>query len=142
MSNINFDEIIKIYLSDVRKYPLLSSKEEKELAIDYCDNNNTESREKLINHNLRLVLASTIRLKGWANQAADLIQEGNIGLIRAVDKFDPYRNVPLSSYAWRWIRAFQFKFIINNANLIKIGTTEAQRKIFFGINKLKTKLSK
>jgi RNA polymerase sigma-32 factor len=128
------------YMNEVRRYPLLTPDEEKSLATRLVEHGDTTAARKLIEANLRLVVKIAYEYRRAHKNLLDLVQEGNIGLIQAVGKFDPYRGVKLSSYAAFWIRAYILKFILNNWRLVKIGTTQAQRKLFFNLRKEREKL--
>jgi RNA polymerase sigma-32 factor len=127
-------------MSETRRYPLLTPEEEKALATRLVEHGDTNAARKLIEANLRLVVKIAYEYRRAHRNLLDLVQEGNIGLIQAVGKFDPYRGVKLSSYAAFWIRAYILKFILNNWRLVKIGTTQAQRKLFFNLRKEREKL--
>ena len=128
------------YMRETRRYPLLTPEEEKELAVRLVEHGDTAAARRLIEANLRLVVKIAYEYRRAHRNLLDLVQEGNIGLIQAVGKFDPYRGVKLSSYAAFWIRAYILKFILNNWRLVKIGTTQAQRKLFFNLRKEREKL--
>ena len=128
------------YMRETRRYPLLTPEEEKELAVRLVEHGDTAAARRLIEANLRLVVKIAYEYRRAHKNLLDLVQEGNIGLIQAVGKFDPYRGVKLSSYAAFWIRAYILKFILNNWRLVKIGTTQAQRKLFFNLRKEREKL--
>ena len=128
------------YMSETRRYPLLTPEEEHALAVRLVEHADTGAARKLIEANLRLVVKIAYEYRRAHRNILDLVQEGNIGLIQAVGKFDPYRGVKLSSYAAFWIRAYILKFILNNWRLVKIGTTQAQRKLFFNLRKEREKL--
>jgi len=128
------------YMRETRRYPLLTPEEEKDLAVRLVEHGDTKAARKLIEANLRLVVKIAYEYRRAHKNLLDLVQEGNIGLIQAVGKFDPYRGVKLSSYAAFWIRAYILKFILNNWRLVKIGTTQAQRKLFFNLRKEREKL--
>ena len=128
------------YMAETRRYPLLTPEEEKELAVRLVEHGDTAAARRLIEANLRLVVKIAYEYRRAHRNLLDLVQEGNIGLIQAVSKFDPYRGVKLSSYAAFWIRAYILKFILNNWRLVKIGTTQAQRKLFFNLRKEREKL--
>jgi RNA polymerase sigma-32 factor len=128
------------YMSETRRYPLLTPEEEHALAVKLVEHGDTAAARKLIEANLRLVVKIAYEYRRAHRNLLDLVQEGNIGLIQAVSKFDPYRGVKLSSYAAFWIRAYILKFILNNWRLVKIGTTQAQRKLFFNLRKEREKL--
>jgi len=129
-----------LYLRETRRYPLLTPDEERALATRLVEHGDTQAARKLIEANLRLVVKIAYEYRRAHKNLLDLVQEGNIGLIQAVSKFDPYRGVKLSSYAAFWIRAYILKFILNNWRLVKIGTTQAQRKLFFNLRKEREKL--
>jgi len=129
-----------VYMRETRRYPLLTPDEEHALAARLVEHGDTQAARKLIEANLRLVVKIAYEYRRAHKNLLDLVQEGNIGLIQAVSKFDPYRGVKLSSYAAFWIRAYILKFILNNWRLVKIGTTQAQRKLFFNLRKEREKL--
>ncbi|HEY0479933.1 MAG TPA: sigma-70 family RNA polymerase sigma factor, partial [Kofleriaceae bacterium] len=131
---------MSVYLRETRRYPLLTPEEEHNLAARLVEHGDTQAARKLIEANLRLVVKIAYEYRRAYKNLLDLVQEGNIGLIQAVSKFDPYRGVKLSSYAAFWIRAYILKFILNNWRLVKIGTTQAQRKLFFNLRKEREKL--
>ncbi|HTL31791.1 MAG TPA: RNA polymerase factor sigma-32, partial [Kofleriaceae bacterium] len=128
------------YMAEARRYPLLTPEEEHDLAVKLVEHGDTAAARKLIEANLRLVVKIAYEYRRAHKNLLDLVQEGNIGLIQAVSKFDPYRGVKLSSYAAFWIRAYILKFVLNNWRLVKIGTTQAQRKLFFNLRKEREKL--
>jgi len=129
------------YLAEIRNIPLLTREQEKELAIKFREEGDVESAYKLVVANLRLVVKIAMDFqRHWVQNLMDLIQEGNIGLIQAVKKFDPFRGFKFSYYASFWIKAYIIKFIMDNWKLVKIGTTQAQRKLFFNLAKEKEKL--
>jgi RNA polymerase sigma-32 factor len=124
------------YLQEISQFPLLSREETEELAFRYNETGDPESAYKLVSSNLRLVVKVAMDFqKYWMQNFLDLIQEGNVGLVQAAKKFDPYREVKFSYYAAYWIRAYILKFIMDNWRMVKIGTTQAQRKLFFSLNK-------
>ncbi|HWO19968.1 MAG TPA: RNA polymerase factor sigma-32 [Kofleriaceae bacterium] len=129
-----------VYMRETRRYPLLTPDEEKALAVKLVEHGDSAAARRLIEANLRLVVKIAYEYRRAHKNLLDLVQEGNIGLIQAVSKFDPYRGVKLSSYAAFWIRAYILKFILNNWRLVKIGTTQAQRKLFFNLRKEREKL--
>lgn len=131
----------RLYLEEIKRYPLLSREEERELAVRYREKNDLEAVYKLITANLRLVVKIAMDFQRyWMQNLMDLIQEGNVGLMQAVKKFDPYRGYKFSYYASFWIKAYIIKFIMDNWKLVKIGTTQAQRKLFFNLRKEKERL--
>jgi len=128
------------YVSQINQFPILTAEEEFKLAVRYSKHDNMEAAEKLVVSNLRFVVKIAHKYKGYGIKLLDLIQEGNIGLMHAVKKFDPYKGYRLISYAVWWIRAYMQNFIIKSWSLVKIGTTQAQRKLFFKLNQVKRKL--
>jgi len=132
---------LQAYMRDVQRYPLLSPEETQQLAVKYVQTGDVEAARKLVASNLRLVVKIAFDYRRAYRNILDLIQEGNIGLMQAVKKYDPYRGVKLSSYAAWWIRAYILRFILNNWRLVKLGTTQAQRKLFFNLKKEKARLS-
>jgi len=140
-----YEDSVRLFLAEIGKIPLLSPDEEMRLAkiikTSKDEKEVKEAKEKLVRSNLRLVVKIAMEFhKNWMISLLDLIQEGNVGLMQAVRKFDPYRGVKLSSYASYWIKAYILKFILDNWRLIKIGTTQAQRKLFFNLKKEKDRL--
>jgi RNA polymerase sigma-32 factor len=131
---------LQLYIQDIRRYPLLSREDEHALAKKFVETGDVEAARRLVTANLRLVVKIAHEYRRAHRNLLDLIQEGNVGLVQAVKKYDPYRGVKLSSYAAWWIRAYMLKFILNNWRLVKIGTTQAQRKLFFNLKKEKDKL--
>ncbi len=129
------------YVREIRRIPLLSREQETELAIRYREKGDIESAYKLVTANLRLVVKIAMDFQRyWMQNLMDLIQEGNVGLMQAVKKFDPYKGYKFSYYASFWIKAYIIKFVMDNWKLVKIGTTQAQRKLFFNLRKEKEKL--
>ena len=129
------------YLMEISKYRLLTRDEEKTLAKRVQEGGDEEAAYVLVTSNLRLVVKIALEFQRvWMQNLLDLIQEGNIGLMQAVTKFDPYKNVKFSYYASFWIKAYILKFIMDNWRLVKIGTTQGQRKLFFKLKKEKQKL--
>ncbi|HTM23127.1 MAG TPA: RNA polymerase factor sigma-32 [Kofleriaceae bacterium] len=128
------------YIQETRRFPLLSREEEHELAVRLSATGDTAAARRLIESNLRLVVKIAYEYRRAHRNLLDLVQEGNVGLMQAVRKYDPYRGVKLSTYAAWWIRAYILKFILNNWRLVKIGTTQAQRKLFFNLRKEKERL--
>lgn len=126
------------YLGEISLYEILTREEMDELAIRIHEQNDRNALYRLVSANLRLVVkVATDFQKFWMQNFMDLVQEGNIGLIKATKKFDPYKGVKFSYYATYWIRAYILKFLMNNWRLVKLGTTQAQRKLFFSLNKEK-----
>ena len=129
------------YMRDVQRYSLLSKQEEHDLAVRFIEEDDLEAAKRLVTSNLRLVVKIAYDYRQAYKNILDLVQEGNIGLMQAVKKYDPYKGVKLSSYAAWWIRAYMLRYILNNHRLVKVGTTQAQRKLFFNLQKEKAKLS-
>ena len=124
------------YLQEISQYELLTREETDDLAIRFREEGDQDAAYRLVSSNLRLVVKVAMDFqKYWMQNFMDLIQEGNVGLVQATKKFDPYRGVKFSYYAAYWIRAYVLKFIMDNWRLVKIGTTQAQRKLFFSLNK-------
>jgi RNA polymerase sigma-32 factor len=137
---VKFDPLQR-YLSEISNYRLLTREEERELGIRVREQGDKEAAYALVTSNLRLVVKIALEFQRvWMQNLLDLIQEGNIGLMQAVRKFDPYKNVKFSYYASFWIKAYILKFIMDNWRLVKIGTTQGQRKLFFKLKKEKQKL--
>jgi RNA polymerase sigma-32 factor len=128
------------YLQEVRKYPVLSEEEEKELAIRYKESGDLEAAYKLTTANLMMVIKIAMTFKREWQNLMDLVQEGNIGLMKAVKNFDPFRGVRLSAYATWWIKSYILKHILDNWRLVRVGTTNARRKLLFNLKKEKEKL--
>ncbi len=136
---VPFDPLQR-YLAEIRRFSLLSREEEHHLAVDYKKYGNIEAAYKLVTANLRLVVMIAREYQKAFKNLLDLIQEGNMGLMEAVKNFDPYRGVRFPSYAVWWIRAYMIRYIMNDWRMVKIGTTQAQRKLFFNLQKEKEKL--
>jgi RNA polymerase sigma-32 factor len=130
------------YLAEVRNYPLLTRDEEQELARRYQEKGDLAAARRLVTSNLRLVVKIALEYYRQWMDLLDLVQEGNLGLMQAVKKFDPYRGIRLSTYSSFWIRAYILKFLMDNWRLVKIGTTQAQRKLFFNLKKERERLEK
>ena len=129
------------YLFEIKHYKLLTREEEKELAIRIREQQDQDAAYKLVTSNLRLVVKIAMDFhRYWTKSLLDLIQEGNVGLLQAVRKFDPYRGIKFSYYASFWIKAYMLKYIMENWKLVKIGTTQTQRKLFFNLAKERDKL--
>jgi len=128
------------YINIVNEVPVLSKDEEKELALRYQQDNDLDAARQLILSQLRFVVYIARSYSGYGLPLADLIQEGNVGLMKAVKRFDPEYGVRLVTYAVHWIRAEIHEFIFNNWKLVKIATTKAQRKLFFNLRKAKKNL--
>ncbi len=136
---VAFDPLQR-YLAEIRRFPLLSREEEHRLAVEYKEYGNVEAAYKLVTSNLRLVVMIAREYQKAFKSLLDLIQEGNMGLMEAVKNFDPYRGVRFPSYAVWWVRAYMIRYIMNDWRMVKIGTTQAQRKLFFNLQKEKEKI--
>ncbi|MEE9935110.1 MAG: RNA polymerase sigma factor RpoH [Deltaproteobacteria bacterium] len=131
---------LDLYITEINRFPLLTAEEEFKLAVRLKKYNDMEAAEKLIVSNLRFVVKIAHEYRNYGFKLADLIQEGNIGLIHAVKKFDPYKGYRLISYAVWWIRAYIQNYVIKSWSIVKIGTTQAQRKLFFKLSQAKKQL--
>src|SRR5512133_3764732 len=136
---VHYDPL-RAYLAEIARHPLLSREEEHELAVRYHETGDLAAAYKLVASNLRLVVKIANEYRRAAFQTLDLIQEGNLGLMQAVKKYDPFKGVKLSSYAAWWIRAYIIRFLMENWRMVKLGTTQAQRKLFFNLAKEREKL--
>jgi RNA polymerase sigma-32 factor len=128
------------YLREIQRHPLLTPEETHALAVKFVETQDPATAARLVTSNLRLVVKIAYEYRRAYKNIMDLVQEGNIGLMQAVKRYDPYRGVKLSSYAAWWIRAYILRFILNNWRLVKLGTTQAQRKLFFNLRKKKAEL--
>ena len=134
-------DLVQRYIREANRFSLLSPDEEKSLTRGFHETGDKEAGYQLITSNLRLVIKIALEFqKYWMKNLLDLIQEGNIGLMHAIKKFDPYRGIKLSYYASFWIKAYILKFIMDNWKLVKIGTTQSQRKLFYNLKREKEKL--
>ncbi len=128
------------YISEVQKFPILTAEEEKEYAIRFSETGDKEAAKMLIQSHLRLVVKMASKYRNYGLPIGDLIAEGNLGLIHATKKFDPHKGFRFSTYSMWWIRAFIQDYILRSWSLVKIGTTAAQKKLFFNLHKIKKKL--
>ena len=131
---------ISAYLREIQKFPILSHDDEIRLANDWSKNKSNKAAHQLINSHLRLVVKLAMKYRGYGLQLSELISEGNLGLIQSLDRFDPSKGFRLSTYAMWWIRASIQEYILHSWSLVKIGTTAAQKKLFFNLRSLKGKL--
>ncbi|MGX7948455.1 sigma-70 family RNA polymerase sigma factor [Oleidesulfovibrio alaskensis] len=132
---------LHLYLREISRFPMLKPDEEFELARRVQLHNDSDAAFRLVSSHLRLVVKIAMDFqRRWMQNVLDLIQEGNVGLMRAVNKFDPDKGIKFSYYAAFWIKAYILKFIMDNWRLVKIGTTQAQRKLFYNLNKERQKL--
>ncbi len=127
---------LRIYLAQIERYPVLGRNEEQSLALRYRDKDDVDAGQKLVTSNLRFVIKVALGYKNYGVKLMDIIQEGNIGLMKAVQRFDPDRGYRLISYAIWWIKAYIQNFIIRSWSLVKMGTTQAQRKLFYRVSDL------
>src|SRR6266853_5549594 len=128
---------LETYIQAVNRFPILSLEEERDLARKFRSDNDVEAARQLVLSHLRLVVAIARGYMGYGLPQGDLIQEGNIGLMKAVKRFDPERGVRLVSFALHWIRAEIHEYILRNWRLVKVATTKAQRKLFFNLRSMK-----
>ena len=133
---------LELYLSEINRFPLLTVDEEQRLARLFRDEGDTRAAHRLVTANLRFVVKVSYEYRSYGFKMADLIQEGNIGLMKAVQKFDPDKGIRLISYAVWWIRAYIQNYILKSWSLVKLGTTQAQRKLFFSLARTKRELDK
>ncbi len=133
---------LRRYLAMIRQFPLLTAEEEKDLATRYWRDKDREALARLVTGNLRLVVRIAVDFHRAFTNLLDLIQEGNIGLLQAIHRFDPFRGNRLSTYATWWIRAYVIKYILDNWSIVKFGTTNLRRKLFFNLKKEKEKLER
>ncbi len=141
LPNVFSKDNLNLYLSEISAFPMLKPEEELEYARRVRDENDPDAAFRLVSSHLRLVVRIAMEFqRRWMQNVLDLIQEGNIGLLRAVNKFDADKGIKFSYYATFWIRAYILKFIMDNWRMVKIGTTQAQRKLFYNLNKEKQKL--
>ena len=132
---------LAIYLQEIKKFPILTAEEEYMLAKRYKEHGDTEAAHKLVTSHLRLVAKIAMGYRGYGLPVTDLISEGNVGIMQAVKKFDPERGFRLATYAMWWIRAQIQEYVLHSWSLVKIGTTAAQKKLFFNLKKLKNQLN-
>ncbi len=130
------------YMQEIRQYEGLTEEEEHALAIKYKDSGDLDAAYKLTTAHLMMVVRIAMTFKREWNNMMDLVQEGNIGLMKAVKNFDPFRGVRLSAYATWWIRSYMLKYILDNWRLVRVGTTNVRRKLLFNLRKEKEKLEK
>jgi len=131
---------LAFYLQEIKRFPILSAEEEYMLAIRYKENDDTKAAHKLVTSHLRLVVKIAMGYRGYGLPVTDLISEGNVGIMQAVKKFDPEKGFRLATYAMWWIRAQIQEYVLHSWSLVKIGTTAAQKKLFFNLRKLKKQL--
>ena len=132
---------LAIYLQEIKKFPILSAEEEYMLAKRYKEHGDSDAAHKLVTSHLRLVAKIAMGYRGYGLPVTDLISEGNVGIMQAVKKFDPEKGFRLATYAMWWIRAQIQEYVLHSWSLVKIGTTAAQKKLFFNLRKLKNQLN-
>ncbi|MCK4502847.1 MAG: RNA polymerase sigma factor RpoH [Desulfuromonadales bacterium] len=143
MTTMNFPVVtdtFEHYMAQINQFELLSAKEEHDLACRFRDHGDIDATHRLICSNLRFVVKVAHEYRGYGLRLLDLVQEGNIGLMKAVKKFDPDRGIRLITYAVWWIRAYMHNFIMRSWSMVKIGTTQAQRKLFFKLGQTRNAL--
>ncbi len=132
---------LAVYLQEIKKFPMLSAEEEYMLAKRYKEHGDSEAAHKLVTSHLRLVAKIAMGYRGYGLPVTDLISEGNVGIMQAVKKFDPEKGFRLATYAMWWIRAQIQEYVLHSWSLVKIGTTAAQKKLFFNLRKIKNQLT-
>ena len=132
---------LALYLQEIKKFPILTAEEEFMLAKRYKEHGDTDAAHKLVTSHLRLVAKIAMGYRGYGLPVTDLISEGNVGIMQAVKKFDPEKGFRLATYAMWWIRAQIQEYVLHSWSLVKIGTTAAQKKLFFNLKKLKNQLT-
>ncbi|MGO9817657.1 MAG: RNA polymerase sigma factor RpoH [Acidocella sp.] len=137
VSTLAPDASLTRYMQEIRKYPMLAHEEEERLARAWRDQGDQEAAHKLVNSHLRLVAKIAMGYRGYGLPVSELISEGNVGMMQAVKRFDPERGFRLSTYAMWWIRAAIQEYILHSWSLVKMGTTAAQKKLFFNLRRLK-----
>jgi len=139
--NLQPQDTLNVYLREINKFPILEPDEEFDLARRIREDNDQEAAFKLVSSHLRLVVKIAMEFqRRWMKNILELVQEGNIGLMKAVQKFNPDRGIKFSYYAAFWIKAYILKFIMDNWRMVKIGTTQSQRKLFYNLGKEKQRL--
>ena len=138
---IGLDGGLTYYLTQIKKFPMLSAEQEYMLAKSWKDRGDLKSAQKLVTSHLRLVAKIAMGYRGYGLPVSELISEGNIGLMQAVKKFDPEKGFRLATYAMWWIKASMQEYILRSWSLVKMGTTTAQKKLFFNLKKLKNQIA-
>ena len=143
MSNLPVPSIggLSVYLAQIKKFPMLDAEEEYMLAKNWRENGNLKAAHKLVTSHLRLVAKIAMGYRGYGLPVNELISEGNIGLMQAVKKFDPDKGFRLATYAMWWIKASIQEYVLRSWSLVKMGTTTAQKKLFFNLKKLKNQIA-
>ena len=140
LPSIAFEGGLSKYLAQIKKFPMLSAEEEYTLAKNWKNRGDLKAAQKLVTSHLRLVAKIAMGYRGYGLPVSELVSEGNIGLMKAVKKFDPEKGFRLATYAMWWIRAQIQEYVLHSWSLVKIGTTAAQKKLFFNLRKLKNQL--
>jgi len=138
---LSSERSLALYLQEIKKFPILTAEEEFMLAKRYKEQGDTDAAHKLVTSHLRLVAKIAMGYRGYGLPVTDLISEGNVGIMQAVKKFDPEKGFRLATYAMWWIRAQIQEYVLHSWSLVKIGTTAAQKKLFFNLRKLKNQLT-
>ena len=141
LPSIQLEGSLSNYLAQIKKFPMLSAEEEYMLAKSWQNRGDLKSAQKLVTSHLRLVAKMAMGYRGYGLPVSELVSEGNIGLMKAVKKFDPEKGFRLATYAMWWIKASMQEYILRSWSLVKMGTTTAQKKLFFNLKKLKNQLS-
>ena len=141
LPSIALEGSLSNYLAQIKKFPILSAEEEYMLAKSWRDRGDLKSAQKLVTSHLRLVAKIAMGYRGYGLPVSELVSEGNIGLVQAVKKYDPNRGFRLATYAMWWIKASMQEYILRSWSLVKMGTTTAQKKLFFNLKKIKNQLS-
>ena len=143
LNGLDFSPEINLvrYLQSIRKFPILSPEKEYALAVEYKKSRDPKIAQQLVDSHLRLVVKVVAKYRGYGLPLSEMISEGNIGLLYAVNKFEPNKGFRFSTYALWWIKASIQKYILNSWSLVKIGTTAAQKKLFFNLRKIKNQLN-
>ena len=141
LPSIQLEGSLSNYLAQIKKFPMLSAEEEYMLAKSWRNRGDLKSAQKLVTSHLRLVAKMAMGYRGYGLPVSELVSEGNIGLMKAVKKFDPEKGFRLATYAMWWIKASMQEYILRSWSLVKMGTTTAQKKLFFNLKKLKNQLS-
>jgi len=131
---------LSAYLNEIKKFPMLEPQQEYMLAKRFAEHSDTEAAHQLVTSHLRLVAKIAMGYRFYGLPVSDLISEGNVGLMRAVKKFEPERGFRLATYAMWWIKAAINEYVLNSWSLVKVGTVAAQKKLFFNLRKMKSKL--
>jgi RNA polymerase sigma-32 factor len=135
-------DTLQRYLAEIRRIPVLSREEEHDLAVRWHEHQDRAAAVRLVTSNLRLVVMIAREYQRAVHNLLDLVQEGSVGLLEAIKNFDPYRGVRFPSYAVWWVRAYIIRYIMNNWRMVKVGTTQAQRKLFFNLQKERERLER